>query len=127
VEDLMSTARLYVGNLSYGTTKETLEKTFAQFGEVASVNVITDRQTGRPKGFAFIEMTTPEEADAAKAAMNGAELDGRTLNVDNAREQEQRRPGGFGGGRSGGYGGGGGGGYGGGSSYGGGRTGGSRW
>lgn len=128
----MSTARLYVGNLSYGTTKETLEKTFAQYGEVVAVNVITDRQTGRPKGFAFVEMSSSEEADAAKAAMNGAELDGRTLNVDNAREQEQRRPGGFGGSR-GGYGGGGygGGGYsgsgGGGGGYGGGRTGGSRW
>ncbi len=121
----MSTARLYVGNLSYGTTKETLEKTFAQFGEVVSVSIITDRQTGRPKGFAFVELSTPEEADAAKTALNGTELDGRTLNIDNAREQE-RRPAGFGGGR-GGYGGGGGGyGGGGGGGYGGGR-GGSRW
>ncbi len=124
----MSTARLYVGNLSYGTTKETLEKTFAQFGEVVSVSIITDRQTGRPKGFAFVELSTPEEADAAKSALNGTELDGRSLNIDNAREQE-RRPGGFGGGR-GGYGGGyggGGGGYGaGGGGYGGGH-GGSRW
>jgi RNA recognition motif-containing protein len=121
----MGTARLYVGNLSYGTTKETLEKTFAEHGEVVSVNIITDRQTGRPKGFAFVEMSTPEEGDAAKAALNGADLDGRTINVDNAREQEPRRPGGFGGGGSrGGYGGGGGGGGG----YGGGRSGGgSRW
>ena len=101
----MSTARLYVGNLSYGTTKETLEKTFGEHGEVVSVNIITDRQTGRPKGFAFVEMSTPEEGEAAKAALNGTDLDGRTINVDNAREQEQRRPGGFGGGR-GGYGGG---------------------
>ena len=134
----MSTARLYVGNLSYGTTKETLEKAFGEHGEVVAVNIITDRQTGRPKGFAFIEMSTPEEADAAKAALNGTDLDGRSLNVDNAREQEQRRPGGFGGGRGGGYGGGGGGyggsgggggyGGGGGGSYGGGgRSGGSRW
>ena len=52
----MSTARLYVGNLSYGTTQETLEKTFAEYGEVVSVNIITDRQTGRPKGFAFVEL-----------------------------------------------------------------------
>ena len=59
VEDTMGTARLYVGNLSYGTTKETLEKTFAEHGEVVSVNIITDRQTGRPKGFAFVEMSTP--------------------------------------------------------------------
>jgi RNA recognition motif-containing protein len=126
----MSTARLYVGNLSYGTTKETLEKTFGTHGEVVSVNIITDRQTGRPKGFAFVEMSSPEEGDAAKVALNGADLDGRTINVDNAREQE-RRPGGFGGG-GGGYGGGsrggfgGGGGYGGGGGSGGGYGGGSR-
>lgn len=122
VEGMMSTARLYVGNLSYGTTKETLEKAFAAHGEVVSVNLITDRQTGRPKGFAFVEMGSPEEGDAAKAALNGADIDGRSINVDNAREQEQRRSGGFGGGR----GGGGGGGYGGGG-YGGGRGGGGRW
>ena len=94
----MSTARLYVGNLSYGPTKETLEKAFSEHGEVVAVNIITDRQTGRPKGFAFVEMGSPEAADAAKAALNGTEVDGRSLNVDNAREQEQRRPGGFGGG-----------------------------
>lgn len=120
----MSTARLYVGNLSYGTTQETLEKTFGEHGEVVSVNIITDRQTGRPKGFAFVEMSTPEEGEAAKAALNGTDLDGRSINVDNAREQEQRKPGGYGGGR-GGYGGGGGGYGGGGGGYGGG--GGSRW
>ncbi len=126
----MSTARLYVGNLSYGTTKETLEKTFGEHGEVVSVNIITDRQTGRPKGFAFVEMSTPEEGEAAKAALNGTDLDGRTINVDNAREQEQRKPGGYGGSR-GGYGGSGGGGYGGGYGGGGGYSsgqgGGSRW
>ena len=122
----MSTARLYVGNLSYSTTKETLEKAFGEHGEVVSVNLITDRQTGRPKGFGFVEMSTPEEGEAAKAALNGTDLDGRTINVDNAREQEPRRSGGFGGGR--GYGGGGGGYGGGGSGYGGGsRSGGSRW
>jgi cold-inducible RNA-binding protein len=100
---MMGTARLYVGNISYGTTKEALEKAFSEHGEVAEVNIITDRQTGRPKGFAFVEMESPEAAEAAKAALNGTELDGRTINVDNAREQE-RRPGGFGGGH-GGYGG----------------------
>jgi RNA recognition motif-containing protein len=130
LEDLMSTARLYVGNLSYGTTKETLEKVFSAHGEVVSVNLITDRQTGRPKGFAFVEMSTPEEGEAAKTALNGTDLDGRAINVDSAREQEQRKPGGFGGSRGGGYGGGGygggGGGYGG-SSRSGGREGGSRW
>ncbi len=78
----MSTARLYVGNLSYGTTKETLEKAFGEHGEVVSVNLITDRQTGRPKGFAFVEMSTPEEGEAAKAALNGA---------DHRRPRDQRR------------------------------------
>ena len=112
----MSTARLYVGNLSYGTAKETLEKVFAAHGQVVSVNVITERDTGRPKGFAFVEMSTAEEAEAAKTALNGTEVDGRALNVDNARAQEERRPGGFVGSR-GGYGGGG---YGGDSSGGGG-------
>lgn len=119
----MSTARLYVGNLSYGTTKEALEKAFGEHGEVVSVNIITDRQTGRPKGFAFVEMSTPEEGEAAKTALNGTDLDGRSINVDNAREQEQRKPGGYSGGRSG-YGGGG---YGGGGYGGGGQSGGSRW
>jgi RNA recognition motif-containing protein len=117
----MGTARLYVGNISYGTTQETLEKAFSEHGEVTGVNIITDRQTGRPKGFAFVEMATPEAAEAAKAALNGLEMDGRTINVDNAREQE-RRPGGGGGG----YGGGGygrsGGGYGGGGYGGGGSS-----
>lgn len=121
----MGTTRLYVGNLSYGTTKETLEKTFGEHGEIVAVNIITDRQTGRPKGFAFVEMSTPEEAEAAKTALNGIDLDGRTINVDNAREPEQRRPGAYGAGR-GGYGGGYGGGYAGGG-YGGGRSGGARW
>jgi RNA recognition motif-containing protein len=110
----MSTARLYVGNLAYSTTKETLEKAFSAHGQVVSVNLITERDTGRPKGFAFVEMSTPEEGEAAKTALNGTEVDGRSINVDNAREQEQRKPGGFGGSR-GGYGGGG---YGGGSSAG---------
>ena len=74
-----------------------MEKAFSEHGEVTAVNIITDRQTGRPKGFAFVEMATPEAAEAAKVALNGLEMDGRTINVDNAREQEQRRPGGFGG------------------------------
>lgn len=102
----MSRTRLYVGNLSYGTTEETLQKAFAEFGTVAEVNIITDRQSGRPKGFAFVEMGSLEEAEAAKAGLDGTELDGRTINVDNAREQEQRGPRGFGGGYSGGHGGG---------------------
>ena len=124
----MRTARLHVGNLSPSTTKETLEKVFGGHGQVVSVNLITDRRTGLPKGFAFVEMSTREEGEAAKTALNGTEVDGRSLNVDNAREQEQRRLGGFGGSR-GGYGGGGGYGSssgfgGGGGGYGGGRSGG---
>ena len=124
----MRTARLFVGNLSPSTTKETLEKVFGEHGHVVSVNLITDRRTGLPKGFAFVEMSTREEGEAAKTALNGAEVDGRATNVDNAREQEQRRLGGFGGSR-GGYGGGGGYGSssgfgGGGGGYGGGRSGG---
>jgi RNA recognition motif-containing protein len=118
---MMGTARLYVGNLFYGTTKETLEKVFSEHGEVVAVNIITDRQTGRPKGFAFVEMGSPEAAESAKGALNGTDLDGRTINVDNAREQEPRRSGGFGSSR-GGFGGGGSGGYGMGS-----HGGGSRW
>jgi RNA recognition motif-containing protein len=102
----MGTARLYVGNPSYGTTQETLEKASTEHGEVVSVNIITDRQTSRPKGFAFVEMSTAEEGDAAKAALNGLDLDGRAINVDSAREQEPRRPGGFGGGGGGSRGGG---------------------
>jgi RNA recognition motif-containing protein len=101
----MRTARLHVGNLSPSTTKETLEKVFGEHGHVVSVNLITDRHTRLPKGFAFVEMSTREEGEAAKTALNGTEVDGRSLNVDNAREQEQRRLGGFGGSR-GGYGGG---------------------
>ena len=114
----MGTARLYVGNLAYSTTKETLEKAFSAHGEVVSVDLITDRDTGRPKGFAFVEMSTPEEGDAAKTALNGSEIDGRAINVDGAREREQRGQGGFGGSR-GGYGGESRGGYGGGGGYGG--------
>ncbi|OFV81576.1 MAG: RNA-binding protein, partial [Acidobacteria bacterium RBG_16_64_8] len=90
----MRTARLHVGNLSPSTTKETLEKVFGEHGHVVSVNLITDRRTGLPKGFAFVEMSTREEGEAAKTALNGAEVDGRAINVDNAREQEQRRLGG---------------------------------
>ncbi|MBC7294197.1 MAG: RNA-binding protein [Thermoleophilia bacterium] len=117
----MSTARLYVGNLSYATTKDSLERVFAEHGHVVSVDMISDRQTGRPKGFAFVEMGSSEESAAAKAALNGTELDGRTITVDDARQPEQRRTGGFGGrGGQGGFGGSRGG-RGGQSGYGGGR------
>ena len=113
-------SKLYVGNLNYSTSEESLKALFGQYGEVVSVNLITDRATGRPKGFGFIEMATDDGANAAKAALDGSELDGRTLKIDNAKELQPRPPrtGGFGGG---GYGGGG---YGGGGRSGGGRSGG---
>ncbi len=128
----MGAAKLYVGNLSYQTSESAIQAAFAAHGEVTSVTLITDRDTGRPKGFGFVEMATPEQADAAKAALDGTQLDGRTIKVDNAKEQAPRRTGGgggYGGGGGGGYGGGGGGGRGGyggggGGGYGGG---GSRW
>ncbi len=109
----MSAAKLYVGNLSYSTTEASIRALFEQHGEVASVNLITDRDSGRPKGFGFVEMATDEAAEAAKGALDGTELDGRTIKVDTAKEPAPRAPrsGGYGGG---GYGGGGGGGYGGG-------------
>ena len=102
----MSSAKLYVGNLSYDTSEASLRTLFGPHGEVISVTLITDRDSGRPKGFGFVEMGTAEEAQKAKAALDGSQLDGRALKVDEAKEQVPRAPrsGGFGGG---GYGGGG--------------------
>ncbi|MBN9387339.1 MAG: RNA-binding protein [Chloroflexi bacterium] len=112
--------RLYVGSLSYYTTEQALEDFFAQVGQVESVRIVTDRDTGRAKGFGFVEMVNEEDAQRAITTLNNTELDGRTLVVNEAKPQE-RREGGFGGGRSGGgYGGGGRGGYGGGNRGGGG-------
>lgn len=103
--------KLYVGNLSYSTTEDGLRAAFEQHGEVSSVALIMDRETGRPRGFGFVEMTNDNEATAAIEAMNGANLDGRDLTVNEAKPREPRS----GGGGRGGYGGGGGrGGYGGG-------------
>jgi RNA recognition motif-containing protein len=104
----VSSAKLYVGNLSYDTSEASLRTLFAAHGEVVSINLITDRDSGRAKGFGFVEMGTPEEAQKAVAALDGTQLDGRALKVNEAKPQEPRAP------RSGGYGGGGGGGYGGG-------------
>src|ERR1700726_1902416 len=109
--------KLYVGNLSYNTTGSDLEQLFAAHGTVQSAEVIADRDTGRSKGFGFVEMGSDDEAQAAISAMNGQEHDGRALTVNEAKPREDRPRGGGGGGR-GGYGGGGGGGRGG---YGGGR------
>jgi len=109
--------KLYVGNLSFRTTSEELKDAFASVGTVESASVIEDRDTGRSRGFAFVEMATPEEAAAAIEQFNGKDFGGRNLTVNEAKPREDR-----GGGR-GGYGGGGGG-RGGGGGYGGGRGGG---
>jgi len=99
--------KLYVGNLPYSATESTLRDAFSASGTVDSVNVITDRDTGQSKGFAFVEMSTDQEAQAATQAMNGATLDGRQIKVSEAKPKTS---GGGGGGRrdGGGYGGGGG-------------------
>jgi cold-inducible RNA-binding protein len=111
--------KLYCGNLGYNVASNDLDQLFATFGTVQSAEVINDRDTGRSKGFGFVEMGTDAEAQAALAGINGTEHDGRTLTVNEARPREDRRGGGGGGGR-GGYGGGGGGrGYGGGGGGGG--------
>lgn len=114
--------KLYVGNLSYNVRDDDLQQAFAQFGTVASAKVMMDRDTGRSKGFGFVEMGSDAEAQTAINGMNGKDLDGRALVVNEARPREER-PGGFGGGggRSGGGGFGGGGGRsgGGGGGYGG--------
>ena len=120
--------KLYVGNLSYGVSDSTLQEMFSAHGNVESAQVIMDRDTGRSKGFGFVEMGSEQDAQAAIAAMNGKEMEGRTLTVNEARPKESGGGGrgGFGGGRSGGGGGGGGGrsGGGGGGGYGGGGGGG---
>jgi cold-inducible RNA-binding protein len=91
--------RLYVGNLSYDTTEAELRELFAAHGTVDSVNLITDNATGRSKGFGFVEMPNDEEAKAAIAGLNGKDLRGRTINVNEARPKAER--GGSGGGRRG--------------------------
>src|SRR4051794_25439238 len=121
---------IFVGNLSYDVTENELHSAFSEFGAVDKVSVVRDRETGQPRGFAFVGMSNADEAGSAMAAMNGRELKGRALNVNEARPREPRA-GGFGGGRGaggggGGFnrGGGGGGGRGRGNSGGGGRE---RW
>jgi len=123
--------KLYVGNLPYTVRDEDLQQSFGQYGAVTSAKVMMERDTGRSKGFGFVEMGNDAEAQAAIAGMNGQSLGGRSITVNEARPMEARPPrsGGFGGGGGGGYGGGdrsGGGGYGGGgdrSGGGGGRGG----
>ena len=115
-------SKLYVGNLSYNTTSSDLEQLFAQYGTVQSAEVISDRETGRSKGFGFVQMGSDQEAQAAIDAMNGQQHDGRNLTVNEAKPKEPRSGGGYGGGGGGGRGGygGGRGGSGGGGGYGGG-------
>jgi cold-inducible RNA-binding protein len=110
----MSTSKLYVGNMSFKTTEEELRDAFGQFGSVTDVYVAMDKMTGRPRGFAFVTMGSPEEAKQAAEKLNGVDLGGRALTVNEARPKEEggRGFGGGGGGGGGGrgFGGGGGGG-----------------
>ena len=103
-------SKLFVGNLSFETTENDLQDAFAAHGTVVEANLMTDRTTGRPRGFGFITMGTPEEAQKAIAALNGSQLGGRALTVNVAKPREERPAGGGGGRRE--YGGGGGGGRG---------------
>ncbi len=102
-------SKLYVGNLSFNTTENDLHDTFAAHGTVTEANLMVDRESGRPRGFGFVTMSSADEAQAAIAALNGAELDGRALTVNVAKPREERSGGGrsfggggrgFGGGRS---------------------------
>ncbi|MBV5262027.1 RNA-binding protein [Synechococcus moorigangaii CMS01] len=91
---------IYIGNLSYQVTDEDLRETFAEYGKVSRVQVPTDRETGRPRGFAFVEMSSEEEENVAIEALDGAEWMGRDLKVNKAKPREDRRPASRGGGRS---------------------------
>ncbi|MGN6104369.1 MAG: RNA recognition motif domain-containing protein [Kofleriaceae bacterium] len=131
IEHEAMNTRLYVGNLSFNTNAEGVRAAFQEFGTVSDVHLVSDRETGRSRGFAFVTMGTPEEAAKAIEGMDGRTLDGRPLRVNEAEQRQQRGGGGGGGGfrgggGGGGYGGGGGGrgGYGGGGDYGGGGGGG---
>ncbi len=97
--------KLYVGNLAYSSTNDSLQQAFSKAGNVVSVNVVIDKMTGRSRGFAFVEMDTEEAAQAAIEMFDGKEIDGRPVKVNIARPMEPRAPGGrnFGGGRPGGY------------------------
>jgi len=113
--------RLYVGNLAYSVTEADLREVFTEAGNVADVKVVLDRESGRPRGFAFVEMSTDDEAAKAMETLNGREIQGRAISVSEARERSGGGGGGGGGGRGGGRGGFGGGGGGGGRERSGGR------
>jgi RNA recognition motif-containing protein len=117
---------LFVGNLSFNTSQETIEAAFSAMGEVREVALPTDRETGRPRGFAFVTMADAQAAQNAIAQLNGSEIDGRQIRVDEAQERSGGGGGFRGGGGGGGFGGGGGGGFGGGRKSGGGSRRGSR-
>ena len=89
---------VFVGNLSYQTTEAELEAAFGEFGAVERVSIVRDRDTGQPRGFAFVEMTNAAEAAKAISALNGREINGRAINVNEARPRAERAPGGGGGG-----------------------------
>ncbi len=112
--------KMYIGNLSFDTTKQDLENLFSEYGAVTDVHLPTDRESGRPRGFAFVTMDSKEAMDKAIAGVDGTDVGGRSLKVNEAQAREERSGGGGGGGRGGyGGGGGGGGGYGGGGNRGG--------
>ena len=90
--------RLYVGNLSFNSTEDSVRQAFSAFGEVTSVHMVTDRDSGQPRGFGFVEMAGSSEGQAAIDGLNGTELDGRSLNVNEARPRPERDFGGGGGG-----------------------------
>jgi len=90
----MSNSKLFVGNLSFNTTENDLQDAFAAHGTVVEANLMTDRTTGRPRGFGFVTMSSDAEAQAAQTALNGHSLDGRPLTVNVARPREERAPGG---------------------------------
>ena len=95
-------SKLYVGNLSFNTSTQDLEQMFGEFGTVESSNIIEDRETGRSRGFAFVEMSSKEEAQNAISSLNGKEIDGRALTVNEAKPREDRGGNGGGGNRGGG-------------------------
>lgn len=92
---------IFVGNLSFGSTEQDVRSMFEQFGSIERVSIVTDRETGKARGFGFVEMSNDDEAERAIAALNGANLDGRAINVNEARPKEDRGGGGGGGGNRG--------------------------